>query len=335
MLVYVQNIDKQPLMPTNPAKARILLKAGKTKLVSRTPFTIRLTYQTTNSTQPLTLGVDTGSGTPGASVADANGNVYSCSEVTVRNDIAKRMERRRKYRNRRRERMTRSRAPRSDNRGNSKRKGRLSPTLRSKFDIHHREICFVRSILPISRMIHETGTFDPHTLKYPEVLKKNALYQQGPDYGYEDTKAFVLSREGYKCQHCKGQSKDRRLHVHPIVWRSRGGSDESENLVVLCKTCHDKVHHQGLLVMLNGKKKGNLLFATQMNSIRVQLLKSYPKAGETFGYITKAGRQQFMDQKSHALDAAAFIAPQGAKQNLLTTITVLKACQPAGDYQRS
>jgi hypothetical protein len=151
------------------------------------------------------------------------------------------MERRRKYRNRRREKKTRLRAARFDNRENSKRKGRLSPTMRSKFDALHREIRFARSIHPISRMIHETGTFDPPALKNPEVLKKNALYQQGPDYGYENSKAFLLSRDGYKCQHCKGQSKDRRLHVHPRVWRSKGGSEESENLVVICKTCHDKV----------------------------------------------------------------------------------------------
>ena len=70
--------------------------------------------------------------------------------------------------------------------------------MRSQFDAHHSEIRFARSIHPISRMIHETGTFDPHTLKNPEVLKKNALYQQGLDYGYENSKAFLLSRDGYK-----------------------------------------------------------------------------------------------------------------------------------------
>jgi hypothetical protein len=283
MLVYVQNIDRQPLMPTSPVKARLLLKAGKAKVVSKTPFTIRLNYNSTIYVQPLTHGVDTGSSVIGSSVADANGRVYYTSEVTVRNDIRERMDRRRKYRRNRRQRKTRYRAPRFDNRGNSRRKKRFSPTMVSKLNAHRREIRFVSSILPVSKLILETGTFDPHALKNPAVLEDKSLYQKGPNFGYGNTRAFVLSRDGYFCRHCKGKSKDRRLHVHHIVFRSEGESDEAENLATLCKSCHDKVHHDGLVLKRNGKPKGDLLHATQMNSIRVQLLHSYPDAEETFG----------------------------------------------------
>jgi hypothetical protein len=71
-----------------------------------------------------------------------------------------------------------------------------------------------------------------------------------------------------------------------------------------------------------------------MNSIRVQLLNAYPDAKKTFGYITKANRQLFTDQKSHSLDAAV-VATQGANPAFLTSVTVLKTCRPDGDYQRS
>jgi RRXRR protein/HNH endonuclease len=334
MLVYVQNIDKQPLMPTSPVKARTLLKAGKAKVVSKTPFTIRLTYNSTIYVQPLTHGVDTGSSVIGSAVAGTDGRVYYASEVTVRNDIRERMDRRRKYRQNRRQRKTRYRAKRFDNRKNSRRKGRFSPTMRSKFDAHHKEIRFVSTILPISMLILETGTFDPHALKNPAVLEDKSLYQKGPNYGYENTKAYVLNRDRYTCQHCAGKSNDKLLHVHHIVFRRNLGSDEQENLVVLCKTCHDDLHDGKFALKLSGKKKGKLKHATQMNSIRVQLLKAYPDAVETFGYITKANRQQSTDQKSHALDAA-FIATEGVKPHFLTTITVLKTCIPDGDYQRS
>lgn len=40
-------------------------------------------------------------------------------------------------------------------------------------------------------------------------------------------------------------SKD--LHVHHIVKRSQGGSDETENLIALCAGCHRNVHDTGLL----------------------------------------------------------------------------------------
>ena len=61
-MVYVINYDGQPLMPCSQAIARLLLKQGKAKCIKRTPFTIKLLYQTTNYTQDITLGVDTGSG---------------------------------------------------------------------------------------------------------------------------------------------------------------------------------------------------------------------------------------------------------------------------------
>lgn len=70
-MVYVLNKDGQPLMPTNKhGKVKYLLKDGKAKVVRRCPFTIKLLYETTNYTQNLTLGVDTGSGTIGAAVSD-------------------------------------------------------------------------------------------------------------------------------------------------------------------------------------------------------------------------------------------------------------------------
>lgn len=40
--VFVLNKYNKPLMPTNPRKARILLKEGIAKVVSKTPFTIKL-----------------------------------------------------------------------------------------------------------------------------------------------------------------------------------------------------------------------------------------------------------------------------------------------------
>ena len=101
-LVYVVTPDGRPLMPCVPVIARLLLKAGKAKVVRRTPFTIKLLAPRTPRTQPLTLGVDTGSAVIGAAVADEQGKVVYLSEVELRNDIATTMkERASKRRNRR------------------------------------------------------------------------------------------------------------------------------------------------------------------------------------------------------------------------------------------
>ena len=72
-MVYVLSKDGQPLMPTNRhGKVKHLLKMGKAKVVRKCPFTIKLLYDSTNHTQSLTLGVDTGSGTLGTAVSDYN-----------------------------------------------------------------------------------------------------------------------------------------------------------------------------------------------------------------------------------------------------------------------
>jgi hypothetical protein len=44
MCVYVINKNGNPLMPCKPAKAKHLLKAGKVKVIKRTPFTIKLLW---------------------------------------------------------------------------------------------------------------------------------------------------------------------------------------------------------------------------------------------------------------------------------------------------
>jgi len=45
-MVYVLSVDGKPLMPTTPAKARILLKQKKAIVKTVKPFTIQLTYKT-------------------------------------------------------------------------------------------------------------------------------------------------------------------------------------------------------------------------------------------------------------------------------------------------
>src|SRR2546423_1233665 len=69
-VVYVLAPDRTPLMPCPPVIARLLLKDGKAKVIRRTPFTIKLLAPAEASyTQPLTLGVDTGSSVIGSACA--------------------------------------------------------------------------------------------------------------------------------------------------------------------------------------------------------------------------------------------------------------------------
>ena len=334
ILVYVLNNNGKPLMPTNRhGKVRHLLKKGLAKVIRKEPFTIKLLYNSTNFTQDLTLGVDTGSGTFATSVSTDSGEIVYLSEVQVRDDISTTMKKRSDYRHNRRWRKCRRRKCRFNNRKNSKRKDRFSPTIISKIHSHIKEIEFIKSILPIKTLIFETGKFDTHLMKNP-TMNRHWGYQQGPNYGFENTKAMVRHRDGYKCRYCKGKSKDNQLEVHHIVFRSEGGSDDEKNLITLCHTCHTNLHQGKITITKRGQGRGALNFATQMNSIRVQLLRHYPEAIETFGYVTSANRLQYNLPKEHYIDAS-LIASNGQNPTFLVNMVYHKKSISKGDYRQT
>lgn len=335
-MVYVMSQDGKPLMPCSNAIARLLLKQGKAKVKKREPFTIKLTYETTNYTQDLILGVDTGSGTVGTAVTNDDGDIVYMSEVTVRNDIIDKMTQRAKYRRNRRNRKNRYRKARWLNRANSIKTDRFSPTMTSKLHSHVKEIEYIKSILPITEMVFETGQFDTHLMKNPALANpkvKHWGYQKGINYGFENTKAMVLNRDNYICQCCKGRHKDSKLEAHHIVFRSQGGSNEESNLITLCHTCHKDLHSGKINPKLSGKVKGNLKYATQMNSIRKQLFRVYPHTIETFGYVTKANRLQLGVDKEHYYDACV-IATQGEPFTVKCNL-YRKKCVSDGDFQKT
>ena len=333
-MVYVLSKDGKPLMPTNRhGKVKHLLKDKKAKVISKEPFTIQLLYDSDTYTQNLTLGVDTGSATIGTAVSDDTGNILYVSEVEIRNDITKKMKRRSEFRRLRRNRKTRYRKPRFLNRKNSKKLNRFSPTMTSKINSHKKEIEFIKSILPITTLVLETGKFDPHLMQNPD-MNRHWGYQKGPNYGYENLRAMILDRDNYTCRCCKGKHKDSRLEVHHIIFRCNGGADVAENLITLCHTCHVDLHDERIKLNLKGKSKGTLKHATQMNSIRAQLLKHYSKAIETFGFVTKANRQELNLPKEHYMDAVV-IATSGIRPNFKTNNIYYKKCISKGDYQKT
>jgi hypothetical protein len=332
MLVYVLHQDGTPLMPCKPVIARLLLKSGKARVVRRTPFTIKLTYDTTKNTQELTLGIDSGSKTIGSAVRDDQNRVYYLSEVTVRQDVKDHMEQRRMYRRNRRNRKTRYRKPRFLNRKNSIQDNRYSPTLISKYSSLIKELWFIYKILPITNLIIEMGTFDPHAMHRPEVMWHPWLYQKGLQFGFNNIKAYVLSRDQYTCQYCKNKNKDPHLEIHHIVYKSQGGSDRPDNLLTLCKTCHEKLH-KNQIKLTNSKLRSTFKHATQMNVLQSMIRKYIPDYTETYGYITKTIRQYFSLEKAHCIDAVCVEATSDIQPEFLTDRVIFKKCISKGNYQ--
>lgn len=85
-VVYVLSTSGKPLMPTTRCgHVRILLKEGKARVVERMPFTIQLTYQSEEETQPLYLGIDPGRTNVGVAVIREDGECVFTAQLTTRN----------------------------------------------------------------------------------------------------------------------------------------------------------------------------------------------------------------------------------------------------------
>ena len=305
MKVYVLNQHGEPLMPCSPRKARILLKEAKAKVVNREPFTIQLLYGSTGYKQDITVGVDTGAKNVGVSVISGKKELNSY-EFKLRSDISKKMSDRKMYRRNRRRRL-RHRKPRFDNRSSSRRKGRLTPSVQWKVDAHIRLIDLIRSRLPESRLILETGAFDTQKMQNPNIT--NEQYQKGVQYGFANVREYVLHRDGHKCQADKtGCTK--RLEVHHIKFKSQGGSNAPNNLLTLCSKHHKQLHEGKLNLKVSRHK--SLRSSTIMSIVRKRLLEHYPNAIETFGYVTKENRHLLGLEKTHANDA--FVIAGGTNQ---------------------
>ena len=219
------------------------------------------------------------------------------------------------------------------NRANSNREGRLPPSVRSKVQSHIDEIEFCKKILPVNKIILEVSQFDTALMKNPALIDEKVKhwgYQRGFDYSYSSRREAVLHRDNYTCQCCG--KKHTRLEVHHIIFRSQGGTDDEKNLITLCKVCHDAIH-KGTLVLNKKPKNLNLKHATQMSIIRSQLLKIYPDAIETFGFVTKTNRENLNLHKEHFIDAC--VIASGGKEFKLSNTVYQKRRVGKGDYQLS
>lgn len=322
-MIYVLNIHGEPLMSTKRhGKVRHLLKEGKAKVIKKTPFTIQLLYKTTDYVQPVTLGVDAGSKYIGLSATTEQEELYA-ADVELRTDIVKLLATRRENRRARRSRKTRYRAPRFNNRIVAKKENRLlssseqswlAPSIRQRIECHMTVVRNVCKILPISKIIVETASFDIQKIKNPAISGKE--YQEGDLSDFWNIREYVLFRDGHTCQCCKGKSKNKILNVHHIESRKTGG-DSPGNLITLCETCHTG-YHKGTVMLPKTIKRGmSFRDAAFMGIMRwafyEQLKEEFADVSMTYGYITKMIRIKCGLSKAHHIDARCISGHPEAK----------------------
>lgn len=317
-MVYVLSKTGQPLMPTeNHAKVRVLLKQQKAKVVRRCPFTIQLLYDSTDYTQPVSLGIDAGSRHIGVSATTETKVLYE-ADITLRNDIVDLLSTRREARRARRNRKIRYRKPRFNNR--TRKDGWLAPSVQQKVDTHLTVISKVTEIFPVSSITVETASFDIQKIKNPDI--SGTGYQQGEQLDFWNVREYVLFRDGHKCQCCKGKSKDPVLNVHHIESRKTGGNAPN-NLITLCGTCH-KGYHKGTVTLPKAIHRGmKFKDAAFMGIMRWAFYNRVKEIYEpldirvnmTYGYITKNTRIEHNLPKDHFIDARCISGHPDAVSN--------------------
>jgi HNH endonuclease len=176
----------------------------------------------------------------------------------------------------------------------------------------------------------ETAQFDIHRITNGEVAGEG--YQEDEQKGFYNTKAYVLDRDGYKCQSRQKDVKhSKKLHVHHIVFRTNGGGDAPSNLITLCETCHDLLHAGAFQIKGTGSRTKH---PTEIGIIKASLAKVW-NFEPTFGYETKYRRERCLGwAKSHAADAVA-ICCQDGQVVLPTRSLYLKRHVAKGDYQQT
>lgn len=257
--VYVLNKHGEPLMPCSPGKARILLKQQKACVVKRTPFTIKLLYGSAGYKQPITLGVDAGSKHVGLSASTEKRELYS-EEFTPRNDVVELLSTRRQNRRSRRNRKTRYRAPRFNNRIHSKHKGWLAPSVEVKIQEHITVIKRICRILPITLVRVETAEFDTQRLKAMlsgKPLPVGTDYQLGEMYDEYNARCISKHPLAEPCSVCY-RTKAIRHHnrqTHKANFSKKGIRKRSQMpYLVEGFRLWDKVLYKGQECFVSGRR---------------------------------------------------------------------------------
>ena len=352
--VLVLDTHKNPLMPTHPAKARKLLKAGRAAVYRRYPFTIILKSAIDNPIMQQTeLKVDPGSQTTGLSIVvlfKRGWVAVWAANLHHRGQVVKlKLEKRRGVRRSRRGRKTRYRRPKWRNaiiRQNRRRrkaqaknksqyptqKGWLPPSLRSRVDNVSSWTRKLSGLVPLDSLAVETVRFDMQKIASPEI--SGIEYQQGTLAGYE-LREYLLEKWGRQCVYCDAEKV--RLEVEHIKAKIKGGSNRASNLTISCKPCNQKKNDQPVeqflahdperLKRILAQTKVPLKDAAAVNATRYAIgdaLKSFGLPVSFWsGGRTKYNRRQMDYPKDQWIDAAC-VGKQGERVIIPETLKPLE-----------
>jgi len=326
MITFVIDSRNNVGHPTRKGRmVRRLLKKGKAKVLKGSlkkgqPLLIQLLDKVFDKSKTIKanfrIGIDPGYKHIGYSVFKIYKNhidLLLTGEVETRtSEITKNLSDRKMYRNNRRGYRRKNvkrkfesvkfRHPRWKNRA----KHMFQPTHRHLITSHINLLKWLFKRIPKEQCeLHlEYNNFDIQKIINPNI--RNWQYSKGLQYGFENIKSYIRNRDNYTCQICKKKIANIRNEVHHIKFRSNGGSNRPDNLILLCQECHKKVHTGKAVCSPKLIKNKDFRDTGVLNSCMKWMYENFGKKipiVKTYGYITKAVRLAKNISKTHAHDA--------------------------------
>src|SRR6266540_2633577 len=308
-MVFVLSSDGQPLDPCHEARARELLKKGRAAVWRTYPFVIRLKDRAAAESvmHPHRLKLDPGSKTTGiAIVQEGSGRVVFAAELTHRGQaIRDALLARRSIRRSRRQRKTRYRKARFDNR--RRKEGWLAPSLLHRVLTTETWVRRLRHLCPVTALSVELAKFDTQLMENAEV--RGVEYQRGVLLGWE-VRAYLLEKWGRCCAYCGAENVPFEIdHVMP---RDRGGSNRVSNLALACHDCNQAKGNRTAAEFghpeVQAQARAPLKDAAVVNATRLALYERLLATGLSIevgtGGRTRFNRAWLDLPKAHWLDAA-------------------------------
>ena len=311
---FVLDSEGKQLSPTLETKAWYMIRKKKATLVSKYPMVIQLKRSIPKDEickDEVRCGIDDGSKHVGIALVQkckTHNKVVLKGTIEQRNDVSKKMKLRKEFRKNRRK-NKRYRPARFDNRGSSKRKGRIPPSILQKKQAIIRVIKQLKKWINFTDIYLEDVAIDIRALI--EGFKPyNWMYQKSNKLDENIRKAVIL-RDHNQCMLCKKTegSKD----VHHIKPKRSNGSNTLKNLITLCPECHKKItgieeQYMDMLYKITDmqNKHLNLNDAMHVMQGKTWLRNELTKLGNL--YLTTGGdtankRIDWNIEKSHSNDA--------------------------------
>ena len=337
-MVLVINKRKQPCNAISEAYARILLHSKQAVIHKRYPFTIRLkNNNAVKKTATYTVKIDPGASVTGLSIVDNENKVIMLAELVHRGKTIKRnLDSRRAVRRSRRQRKTRYRPARFQNR--TRPQGWLAPSVKSRAN---NVINFVRKFykfLNIVKVEIERVSFDTAQMSSEKPLY-GADYRQGVLYQTE-LRSFLFKKHNGRCVYCGSKAEE----IEHIIPKSKGGTDSVHNLVIACRKCNEL---KGKLSLKEFGKLMNKDFShiepkelpkhaaivqSARNYMFKEISKIVPNTACYDAWLTKYNREELNLPKQHYYDALS-VGEIPTKLNFLTDKVLQISAKGRGSRQ--